>query len=57
MYSYVMNAVIKLLLSQENKITWLKVGEERLPEKVVTDVLAQALGFPGVNFFLGITLW
>ena len=25
MYSYVMNAVIKLLLSQENKINWLKV--------------------------------
>ena len=29
----------------------------RLPEKVVTDVLAQALGFSGVNFCLGISLW
>ena len=51
MYSSVMNAVIKLLLSQENKINWLK-GEGRLPEKVVSDVLAQALGFSGVNFCL-----
>ena len=45
MCSSVMNAVIKLLLSPRNKINWLKV---------VTDVLAQALGFSGVNVCLGI---
>ena len=49
MYSSVMNAVIKLLLSQGNKINCL-------PEKAVTDVLAQVLGSPGVNFYLGIRL-
>ena len=31
-------------------------GGGRLPEKVVTDVLAQVLGFSGVNFCLGIRL-
>ena len=58
MYSSVMNAAIKLLLSQRNKINCLNGqlgGEvERLPEKAVTDVLAQVLGFSGVNFCLGI---
>ena len=56
MHSSVMNALIKLLLSQGNKINCLKGWMERLPEKVVTDVLAQALGFSGVNFCLGIRL-
>ena len=56
MYSSLMNAVIKLLLSQENKIHCLK-GRGRLPEKVNTDVLAQVLGFSGVNFCLGIRPW
>ena len=45
MYSSVMNAVIKLLLSQGNKISCLRgLG---LPEKVNTDVLANVLGFQG----------
>ena len=57
MYSSVMNAVIKLFLSQENKINCLKGEGERLPKKVFTDVLAQALGFSGINFCLGIRLW
>ena len=59
MYSSVMNAVIKLLLSQGNKINCLNGmggGGGRLPEKAVTDVLAQVLGFSGVNFCLGIRL-
>ena len=52
MYSSAMNAVIKLLLSQRNKINCLKEGGrvERLPEKVVTDAMAQVLGFSGDNF-------
>ena len=54
MYSSVMNPVIKLLLSQGNKINCLKGGG--LPEKAVTDVLAQVLGFSGVNFCLSIRL-
>ena len=58
MHSSVMNALIKLLLSQGNKINCLKeCGEgrdERLPEKVVTDVLAKVLDFSEVNFCLGI---
>ena len=47
MHSSVMNALIKLLLSQGNKINCLKGwgGGGRLPEKVVTDALAQVLGF------------
>ena len=32
-------------------------GRGRFPEKIVTDVLAQVLGFPGFNFCLGISLW
>ena len=54
MYSSVMNAVIKLLLSQRNKINCFRGGG--LPEKVNTDVLAQVLGFSGLNFCLGIRL-
>ena len=54
MYSSVINAVIKLLLSQGNKINCHRgLG---LPEKVNTDVLAQVLGFSGLNFCLGIGL-
>ena len=57
----VMNTLIKLLLSQGNKINCLKGdgGRVRFPEKVVTDVLAHVLhvGFSGVNFCLGIRLW
>ena len=56
MHSSVMNVLIKLLLSQGNKINCLKGWGERLPEKVATDVLAQVLGFLGVNFCLGIRL-
>ena len=63
MHSSVMNALIELLVSQRNKISCLKWwksggggGKERLPEKVVTDVLAQVLGFSGVNFCLDIRL-
>ena len=56
MYSSVMNAAIKLLLSQGNKINCLK-GVERLPKKVVADVLAQVLGFSGVIFCQCIRLW
>ena len=58
MYSSVMNAVIKLLLSQGNKINCLNGGGGGggLPEKAVTDVLAQVLGFSGVNFCLSIRL-
>ena len=57
MYSSVMNAVIKLLLSQGNKISCLRGGGgEGLPEKVNTDALAQVLGFSGLNFRLGIRL-
>ena len=58
MYSSVMNAVIKLLLSQGNKINCLGGGGGGGNEKAVTDVLvlAQVLGFSGVNFFLGIRL-
>ena len=55
MYLSVMNALIKLLLSQGNKINCLK-GEGKIPEKVVTDVPAHVLGFSGVNFCLGIRL-
>ena len=55
MYSFVMNAVIKLLLSKGNKINCLKRG--RPPEKAVTEVLAQVLGFSMVNFCLSIRLW
>ena len=47
MYSSVMNAVIKLLLSQGNKINCLKGEGERLPEKVNTDLLAHVLSFHG----------
>ena len=58
MYLSVMNALIKLLLSQGNKINCLKGGQGRVrfPEKAVTDVLAHVLhvGFSGVNFCLGI---
>ena len=54
MYSSVMNAVIKLLLSQGNKINCL--GGRELPEKVNTDVLALVLGFSVLNFCLGIRL-
>ena len=56
MHSSVMNALIKLLLSQGNKMNCLKEWGERLLEKVVTDVLAQVLGFSGVNLCLGIRL-
>ena len=65
MYLSVMNALIKLLLSQGNKINCLwgvggRGGEEggrvRFSEKVVTDVPAHVLGFSGVNFCLGIRL-
>ena len=56
MHSSVMNALIKLLLSQGNKIDCFKEWGERLPEKVVTDVLAQVFGFSAVNFCLGIRL-
>ena len=61
MHSSLMNGLIKLLLSQGNKINCLKGwggggGGERLSEKVVTDVLAQVLGFSGVNFYLSIRL-
>ena len=56
MHSSVMNALIKLLLSQRNKINQRVGGGERLPEKVVTNVLAQVLGFSEVNFCLGIRL-
>ena len=63
MYSFVMNAVIKLLLSKGNKINCLKPqrggggGGGRPPEKAVTEVLAQVLGFSVVNFCLSIRLW
>ena len=59
MYLSVMNALIKLLLSQGNKINCLKGGRGRVrfPETVVTDVPAHVLGFPGVNFCLDIRLW
>ena len=60
MYSSVTNAVIKLLLSQGNKINCLNGagggGRGRLPEKAVIDVLAQVLGFSEANFCLGIRL-
>ena len=56
MYSSVMNAVIKLFLSQGNKINCLKGEGGRLPGKVNTDVLAQVLGVSGLNFCLGIRL-
>ena len=40
MYSFVMNAVIKLLLSKGNKINCLKGrGGGRPPEKAITEVL------------------
>ena len=55
MYLSSMNALIKLLLSQGNKIA--SRGTVRFPEKVVTDVPAHVLGFLGVNFCLGIRLW
>ena len=56
MYLSVMNALIKLLLSQGNKINCLKGdgGRVRFPEKVVTDVPAYLLGYSGVNYCLGI---
>ena len=59
MYSFVMNAVIKLLLSKGHKINCLKGGGGggRPPEKAVTEVLAQVLGFSVVNFCLSIRLW
>ena len=56
MYSFAMNAVIKLLLSKRNKINCLK-GGRRPPEKAVTEVLAHVLGFSVVNFCLSILLW
>ena len=51
MYSSVMNAVIKLLLNQGNKINCLRGGGGGggLPKKVATDVLSEVLGFSGVN--------
>ena len=57
MYSFVMNAVIKLLLSQGNKINCLKGEGGRPPEKAVTEVLAQVLGFSVITFCLSIRLW
>ena len=58
MHSSVMMSLITLLLSQGNRINCLKGWGrgERLSEKVITDVLAQVLGFPEVNFCLGIRL-
>ena len=56
MHSSVMNALIKLLLSQGNKINCFVGWGERPPEKVVTNVLTLVLGFSGVNFCLGIRL-
>ena len=55
MHSSGMNALIKLLLNQGNKINCLKEREgggegKRLPEKVITDVLAQVLSFSGSIF-------
>ena len=50
-----MNALIKLLLREIKLIA--SRGRVSFPEKVVADVLAQVLGFPGVNFCLGIKLW
>ena len=55
MYSSVMNVVIKLLLSQGNKINCVK-GGGGLPEKANTDVLEQILGFSGLSFCVGIRL-
>ena len=54
MYSFVMNAVIKLLLSKRNKINCVRGGPL---EKAVTEELAQVLGFSVVNFCLSIRLW
>ena len=56
MYLSVMNALIKLLFSQGNKIKLPqgRRGRVRFPEKVVTDVPAHVSGFSGVNFCLGI---
>ena len=52
MYLSVMNAVIKLL-PQSGKIKLIASRERySLPRKVVTNVLAQVLGFSGVNFCL-----
>ena len=56
MYLSVMNVLFKLLLSQGNKINYLK-RKVIFPEKVVTDVPAHVLGFSGVNFCLSIKLW
>ena len=60
MHSSVMNTVIKLLHSQGNSVREIKfiasVGVGERPIKAVTDVLAQVLGFSGVNFCLDIRL-
>ena len=41
-----------LIITHSGKIE-LIASRESLPKKVVTNVLAQALGFSGVNFCLG----
>ena len=59
-YVFICNECCNQIISYTEKIKSIasrgREGE-RLPKKVFTDVLAQALGFSGINFCLGIRLW
>ena len=56
-YVFICSESCNQIITQSGKQNQLaQGGGGRLPEKVVTDVLAYTLGFSGVNFCLGITL-
>ena len=53
-YVFICNECCNQIITQSGKIKLVASREGKsLPKKVVTDVLAQALGFSGVNFCLG----
>ena len=54
MYSSLMNALIRLLLSHGNKINCLK---GKIPRKDSYGCAGTGIRFPGFNFCLGIRLW
>ena len=59
MYVFICNECCNQIITQSAKIKLIASlwRGERLPEKVVVDEVAQALGFSGVNFCLGIRHW
>ena len=58
-YVLICNECCNQIITQSAKVKLIasRWRGERLPKKVVTDEVAQALGFSGVNFCLGITHW